>query len=252
MADNDGEKKALSQDEFNQYLVNGLNQEFQQSRIERQNMVKKLAELESKLQAKETPRRPEPEVDDETNENLRTYISKKPAAYSRDMIDTARKQAVEDMRQVLSEYTTKQAQENKSREWWSDVWRENPDVADMQHQVIGFFQQTSPDLDDSDRVNWAIGEVRKQIQARIDWNKKHEEQQERQKRLAGGASGNVGWMRALRGVAGGNASGPAGDPTWQEPYDGKAELDQFVAEQNGLYTQKAKAARRVAIRPEAA
>jgi hypothetical protein len=108
----------------------------------------------------------------------------------------------------------------------------------MQHQVYGHFNQTDPHQDPSDRVNFAVQQVRTQIENRLKWSKEQELQQAQQKRMSSSAAMNAPWMNALSGVAN------------QSPVvDARQDLYDFVKDSNDVMYGRAKAASKVSTRP---
>jgi len=89
-------------------------------------------------------------------------------------------------------------------------------------------------------VNFAVQQVRTQIENRLKWSKEQELQQEQQKRMSSSAAMNAPWMNALAGVA-----NPANAPV----VDARQELYDFVKESNDVMYSRAKAASKVSTRP---
>lgn len=247
-----GENREMTQQEFNKALVEGMKQEFASSQRERQAMANQLAEMKQQIEEQQAqPPAPSPEQADQMKTQVGEYMNKSPVDYTRDLVGAATAQSVEAMKKVLEERDAEKFRIEQNGSFWRDVWQANPDVADLQHQIVGLYNTTDPSLDASDRVNWAISEVRKQVQARVEWNKQQEAQNERQKQMMGSAANNTPFGRMmLAAMQPGQVAGPAGDPSWQEVYDPKTELDSFVKEQNARLTQKTHAASRVSMRPE--
>ena len=227
----------LTQQEFNVRLVESLDKELKtasQQRAQLQNELNQIKQQQGQF-AQNNGQIPLPA---DADERMLAEIRENPVRYTQNLMNVAKQEATKAIEEKLQQKQAQEAKEEQTRNWWSEVWQHNPDVADMQHQVVGYFNQTDKNLDPSERVNWAITQVRNQIQNRINFTKEQEAQQEAQKRMASSGMMNVPWMNGATQEQGEGIMNP------------KEILDDFVSSSNQRMQEAASAAEKRSLPPK--
>lgn len=230
----------MTQEQFNKQLVGSLDSEFKASRNERAKMASAIAALQAPAAAAPVQAQPTP-VGDAENQRMLEQLRDHPIDTFNGLLQMGEQKTKQAVAEALQAQAATQQQTQKNDAFWQDVWNQNQDVSDMQHQVYGFYNQTDPNQDPSDRANFAVQQVRTQIENRLKWSKEQERVQEEQKRMSSSAAMSAPWMNALRGGVGNPANAPMVDP--------KADLDEFVRESNAVMYGRARAADKVSTRP---
>ena len=190
----------LTQEEFNKQLVTSLDAEFRASRNERAKINAELAQMKAAVAPREIPNTPQP-IGDVDNARMLERLREAPIDTFNSLLAIGEQKTQVAVRQALEQERAAANATKQNEAFWADVWNANPDISDMQHQVYGHFNQTDPHQDPSDRVNFAVQQVRTQIENRLKWSKEQELQQAQQKRMSSSAAMNAPWMNALSGVA---------------------------------------------------
>lgn len=238
MADDATQEQApMTQEEWNKALVGQLDQAFTEIRATNADLAKQNRELASKVEqlTKPAPTTPAPQ---DYDKEIKRQWDDRPSQVISSLANVNREGAREIFREEMGKIQDAEKARSDEASFWNAVWShpQNADVTDLQHQVLGLYNQMDPNVDRSERVNAAIAQVRQHMQTRTEVIIKNLDQQEKQKKMTSSGPMQAPWMNALRHSM--------GDPNAQPVYNEYEELMGFVKNENARQEGMAKAADR--------